>query len=80
MGLNTGPLFGVAVGSVPAARSGSAASLINVARMVGATLGVAVLGSAFAMAGAGAPGLRAAMLFGGTVQIVGAFAAWRALR
>ncbi len=79
MGLNTGPLFGVAVGSVPAARSGSAASLINVARMVGATLGVAVLGSAFAMAGAGAPGLRAAMLFGGTVQIVGAFAAWRAL-
>jgi len=80
MGLNTGPLFGVAVGSVPTARSGSAASLINVARMVGATLGVAVLGSAFAMAGAGAPGLRAAMLFGGTVQIVGAFAAWRALR
>jgi DHA2 family methylenomycin A resistance protein-like MFS transporter len=80
MGLNTGPLFGVAVGSVPAARAGSAASLINVARMVGATLGVAVLGSAFAMAGAGAPGLRAAMLFGGTVQIVGAFAAWRALR
>ena len=79
MGLNTGPLFGVAVGSVPTARSGSAASLINVARMVGATLGVAVLGSAFAMAGAGAPGLRAAMLFGGTVQIVGACAAWRAL-
>jgi len=79
MGLNTGPLFGVAVGSVPAARSGSAASLINVARMVGATLGVAALGSAFAVAGAGAPGLRAAMLFGGTVQIVGACAAWRAL-
>ena len=54
MGLNTGPLFGVAVASVPAARSGSAASLINVARMIGATLGVAVLGSAFAVAGAGA--------------------------
>jgi len=50
MGLNTGPLFGVAVAAVPAARSGNAASLINVARMIGATLGVAVLGSAFALA------------------------------
>ena len=64
MGLNTGPLFGVAVGSVPAARSGSAASLINVARMVGATLGVAVLGSEATV----------------EATIVGAFAGWRALR
>jgi DHA2 family methylenomycin A resistance protein-like MFS transporter len=80
MGFNTAPLFGVAVAAVPAARSGSAASIINVARMIGATLGVAVLGSAFAMAGAGAPGLRAAMLAGGAVQIVGAISAWRLLR
>jgi MFS transporter, DHA2 family, methylenomycin A resistance protein len=74
MGLNTAPLFGVAVAAVPAARSGSAASVINVARMVGATLGVAVLGSAFA-----AIGLREAMLLGGAVQIAGACAAWLAL-
>ena len=80
MGLNTGPLFGVAVAAVPAARSGSAASLINVARMIGATLGVAVLGTAFALAGAGGAGLRAAMLLGGAVQIVGGAVAWRALR
>jgi MFS family permease len=80
MGLNTGPLFGVAVAAVPAARSGSAASLINVARMIGATLGVAILGTAFALAGAGGAGLRAAMLLGGTVQIVGGAVAWRALR
>jgi MFS family permease len=80
MGLNTGPLFGVAVGSVPAERSGSAASLINVARMIGATLGVAILGTAFAMAGSGAGGLRAAMLVGGIIPIVGATAAWLALR
>lgn len=80
MGLNTGPLFGVAVGSVPARRSGSAASLINVARMIGATLGVAVLGSAFAAAGSGAGGLRLAMLVGGAVQMAGATAAWLALR
>jgi MFS transporter, DHA2 family, methylenomycin A resistance protein len=80
MGLNTGPLFGVAVAAVPAARSGSAASLINVARMIGATLGVAILGTAFALAGAGGAGLRAAMLLGGAVQIVGGAVAWRALR
>ena len=80
MGLNTAPLFGVAVGAVPAARSGSAASLINVARMIGATLGVAVLGTAFALGGAGGAGLRAAMLLGGAVQIVGGAVAWRALR
>ncbi len=80
MGLNTAPLFGVAVAAVSAARSGSAAALINVARMIGATLGVAVLGSVFAAAGAGAPGLSAAMLCGGTVQLAGALVAWFAIR
>jgi hypothetical protein len=80
MGLNTAPLFGVAVAAVPAARSGSAASLINVARMIGATLGVAILGTAFAVVGGGGEGLRAAMLLGGAVQIAGAAVAWRALR
>jgi EmrB/QacA subfamily drug resistance transporter len=76
MGLNTGPLFGVIVAAVPAARSGSAASLVNVARMIGATLGVAVIGSAFNLAGAGMLGLRVAMILGGTVQIFGACVAW----
>jgi EmrB/QacA subfamily drug resistance transporter len=80
MGLNTGPLFGVAVAAVPPARSGSASSLINVARMVGATMGVAVLGTAFSAAGAGAPGLRTAMVLGGAVQTMGACAAYLALR
>ena len=82
MGLNTGPLFGVAVGSVPAARSGSAASLINVARMVGATLGVAVLGLGIRHSWRGCAGTAGgdAIRASGTVQIVGAFAAWRALR
>ncbi len=80
MGLNTGPLYGVAVAAVPSARSGSAASLINVARMIGATLGVAVLGSTFAIAGGHGLGLRPAMLLGGAVQLAGAAAAWLALR
>jgi EmrB/QacA subfamily drug resistance transporter len=80
MGFATGPLVGLAVGSVAAERSGTAAALINVARMAGATLGVAVLGAIFAMADGGATGLRLAMLVGGAVQLTSAAAAWRATR
>ena len=76
MGMNTGPLMSVAVEAVTAARSGTASALINVARMAGATLGVAFLGTAFALWHGGAPGLRAAMLIGGVVQLCGALVAW----
>lgn len=48
LGLNTGPVNSVAVASVPPARSGTASGLLNTARMVGATLGVAILGAVFA--------------------------------
>lgn len=75
MGLNTGPLMSVAVDAVSAARSGTASALINVARMAGATLGVACLGTIFALWHGGAEGLRAAMLIGGGVQLCGALAA-----
>jgi MFS transporter, DHA2 family, methylenomycin A resistance protein len=80
MGLATGPLMGAAVGAVAAARSGTAASLINVARMAGATIGVAVLGAVFAMADGGPQGLRRAMLLGGLVQLASAAVAWTAAR
>jgi MFS family permease len=80
MGLATGPLMEAAIGSAPAARSGTAAALINVARMVGATVGVAVLGTAYAVAGGGAEGLRLAMLLGGLVQLTSAAIAWRSLQ
>jgi hypothetical protein len=70
----------VAVDAVSAARSGTAAALINVARMTGATLGVAVLGTAFAVWHGGAEGFRAAMLIGGGVQLCGAFVAWLTIR
>jgi hypothetical protein len=80
MGFATGPLMGVAVGAVAAPRSGTASSLINVARMVGATIGVAALGSVFALTGEGADGLRAAMMLGGGVQLACAAFAWRAER
>jgi EmrB/QacA subfamily drug resistance transporter len=78
MGVATGPLMGVAIAAVAAARSGTASSLINVARMAGATIGVAVLGSVFALFGAGPDGLRAAMLCGGGVQLACALFAWMA--
>jgi EmrB/QacA subfamily drug resistance transporter len=80
MGINTGPLMSVAVDAVGADRSGTASSLINVARMVGATMGVAVLGAAFALRGSGVEGWRAAMLLGGMVQLCGALVAWRTIR
>jgi hypothetical protein len=76
MGLATGPLMGAAVGAVPAARAGTASSLINVARMAGATIGVAVMGAVYAVAGGDTAGLRVAMLLGAAVQATGALVAW----
>ena len=76
MGLATGPLMGEAVGAVPAARSGTASALINVARMVGATVGVAALGALYAAFRGGPEGLRCAMIIGGVGQLSGAAYAW----
>lgn len=77
MGLATGPLMGAAVGAVAAARSGTASALVNVARMGGATIGVAVLGAVYAAAHGGAEGVRIAMFIGGAIQLACAAAAWR---
>lgn len=77
MGFATGPLMGAAVGAVGPERSGTASALVNVARMSGATLGVAILGAVYAVCGGGASGLRAAMLCGGAVQLACAAVAWR---
>ena len=76
MGLATGPLMGEAVGAVAAARSGTASAIINVARMVGATVGVAALGAVFAAFKGGPEGLRFAMMLGGLAQLSGATYAW----
>lgn len=76
MGLATGPLAGLAVSSVSPIRSGTAASLFNVARMAGAVIGVAVLGAVFAAAHDPATGLRLSMLLGGLVQLTCAVVAW----
>ena len=86
LGLNTGPVNSVAVAAVPAARSGTASGLLNTARMVGATLGVAILGAVFALrAGQGSPasvatGWRAAFLIGGGGEMLGALIAFGFIR
>lgn len=78
LGLNTGPVNAVAVASVPPGRSGTASGLLNTTRMIGATLGIAVLGAVFAVyAAAGTTlgtvtGLRLAFLGGAIVELTGA--------
>ena len=79
LGLNTAPVNSVAVQNVPRGRAGTASGLLNTARMVGATLGIALLGAVFAhFAGQEAsqegflPGLRAALAVGGIAELAGA--------
>jgi MFS transporter, DHA2 family, methylenomycin A resistance protein len=48
LGLNTAPVNGVAVAALPPERSGTASGVLNTSRMIGATLGVAILGATFA--------------------------------
>jgi len=86
LGLNTAPVNAVAVASVPPARSGTASGLVNTARMVGATMGVAVLGALFAVHAAGkspdmmVAGLRLAYFGGAVVLLAGALVALAFIR
>jgi MFS transporter, DHA2 family, methylenomycin A resistance protein len=76
----------VAVASVASSRSGTASGLINTARMIGATLGIAMLGAIYAVYSAGSDtqetiiGLRLAYLCGGAVELVGALVAFLFIR
>jgi EmrB/QacA subfamily drug resistance transporter len=72
LALNTGPAVGLAMSAVPVRRAGLASGVVNLARLVGITVGVAVLGSAMASIGA-----QAALLIGGIVQLLGALVALR---
>jgi MFS transporter, DHA2 family, methylenomycin A resistance protein len=83
LGLITGPIATAAVANAPVARSGTSSGLVNVGRMVGATLGVAILGILFGAhieETARDPArfleaLRAAFLIGGAAQLCGALIA-----
>jgi len=76
LGLNTGPVNSVSVANVPKSRAGTASGLLNTARMVGATLGVAVLGALFAVFSQSesgiAAGLTPAFIGGAAVELLGA--------
>jgi branched-subunit amino acid permease len=71
MALNTGPVLASAVAAVEPARAGTASAMINTARMIGATLGVGVLGSVFAVGATMTTGFAAAMALGAAVVFVG---------
>lgn len=77
LGLNTAPVNAVAVAAVGTARSGTASGLINTTRMIGATMGIAILGAVYAShAYAGIEegmlsGLRLAYLGGAAAELVG---------
>jgi EmrB/QacA subfamily drug resistance transporter len=87
LGLNTGPVNAVAVATVSAARSGTASGLVNTARMVGATMGVAVLGAVFASfasnldnGGEITAGLAPAYIGGGISEAIGAIITFAFIR
>jgi EmrB/QacA subfamily drug resistance transporter len=76
LALTTGPAVGLAISAVPVQRAGLASGVVNLARLVGITVGVAVLGSTMAAVG-GADGARMATVPGGLVQLIGAAVALR---
>jgi EmrB/QacA subfamily drug resistance transporter len=88
LGLTTAPVNGVAVAAVPPARSGTASGMLNTTRMVGATLGVAILASIFAAhAGQQAAmgegfltGMRAALIGSAASELLGALIAVTLIR
>jgi hypothetical protein len=46
LAFNTGPAMGLAMSAAPAKRAGLASGVVNLARLVGITMGIAVLGAA----------------------------------
>lgn len=79
LALNTGPAVTLAMDAIPLGRAGLAAGVVNLARLLGITVGVAVLGSAMTVVG-GAAGVRTALLIGATCQLIGAVLALRLTR
>lgn len=69
-----------AVGAAPAAETGMASAIHNASRQLGATLGVAVLGTIVLSAAGPAQGLRVAMTVAAAVLAAAALAAARLLR
>lgn len=79
LALNTGPAVALAMSAIPVRQAGLAAGVVNLARLLGISVGVAVLGSALAAVG-GDGGVRSALVLGGVCQLVGAAVAMRLAR
>ncbi|MEV0674336.1 MFS transporter [Mycobacterium sp. NPDC050441] len=79
LALNTGPAVMLAMDAIPLRRAGLAAGVVNLARLLGITVGVAVLGSAMTGVG-GAAGVRTALLLGALCQLAAAVLALRLTR
>ncbi|MGV0782830.1 MFS transporter [Mycolicibacterium sp. XJ775] len=79
LALNTGPAVTLAMAAIPVRRAGLAAGVVNLSRLLGITVGVAVLGSAMTVVG-GAAGVRTALLLGALCQLAGAVLALRLTR
>jgi MFS family permease len=83
LALNTGPAVGLAMAAVPVQRAGLASGVVNLARLVGITVGIAVLGTVLAAVSGGATdgvafddGVRATMVVGAIVELIGAVVAF----
>jgi MFS transporter, DHA2 family, methylenomycin A resistance protein len=77
----TGPINGAATANAPRARSGMSSGIVNVGRMAGATLGVAILGTLFgAHASARLTGMRMALGIAGLAELLGSAVALVGLR
>jgi EmrB/QacA subfamily drug resistance transporter len=79
LAMNTGPAVAMAMAAAPLSRTGLASGVVNLARLVGITMGVAALGTVLALAsgdattGPGfAAGARTAVLTGGVAELLGA--------
>jgi MFS transporter, DHA2 family, methylenomycin A resistance protein len=87
LALNTGPAVGLAMSAVPVQRAALASGVVNLARLTGITVGIAVLGTVLAAATAGATsgaafdfGVRITMMGGGLVELLGAVIAFGGAR
>lgn len=69
MGCAAAPMMHLAISSVHSNRAGTSSSLVNVARMTGATMGIAILGTVSDIAGGGRTGLLYALIVAAVVQI-----------
>ena len=67
LAFNTGPAVGLAMSAMPLARAGLASAVVNLARLVGITVGVAALGTVMAL-----QGVRTALVAGGVVELLAA--------